>query len=71
MQARRQMVKMLASIPPDTPVAVFLLGKSLVLLQSFTKDPNLLRVAAQKALSLDSTAAAAWTPATIPIAFRN
>src|SRR5258705_8598999 len=59
MQARRQMVKMLASIPPDTPVAVFLLGKSLVLLQSFTKDPNLLRVAAQKVLSLDSTAAAA------------
>jgi VWFA-related protein len=59
MQARRQMVKMLASIPPDTPVAVFLLGKSLVLLQSFTKDPNLLRAAAQKALSLDSTATAA------------
>lgn len=58
MQARRQMVKMLASIPPDTPVAVFLLGRQLVLLQGFTKDPKLLRDAAQKALSIDSSAAA-------------
>jgi VWFA-related protein len=57
MQARRQMVKMLASIPPDTPVAVFLLGHQLTLLQSFTKDPKLLRDAAQKALSLDSAGA--------------
>jgi len=54
MQARRQMVKMLASIPADTPVAVFLLGNQLVLLQSFTKDPNLLRDAAQKVLSMDN-----------------
>jgi VWFA-related protein len=53
MQARRQMVKMLASIPPDTPVAVFLLGRQLFLLQGFTKDPKLLREAAQKALSFD------------------
>ena len=54
MQARRQMVKMLASIPADTPVAVFLLGRQLLLLQGFTKDPKLLRDAAQKAMSLDS-----------------
>jgi VWFA-related protein len=54
MQARRQMVKMLASIPPDTPIAVFLLGRQLRLLQGFTTDPKLLRDAAQKALSLDS-----------------
>lgn len=54
MQARRQMVKMLASIPPDTPVAVFLLGRELKLLQSFTRDPKLLRDAATRALSLDS-----------------
>jgi len=54
MQTRRQMVKMLASIPPDTPVAVFLLGRQLVLLQSFTRDPKLLRDAALKALSLDN-----------------
>jgi VWFA-related protein len=53
MQARRQMVKMLASIPADTPVAVFLLGRQLIMLQSFTRDPKLLRDAAQKALSLE------------------
>lgn len=54
MQARRQMVKMLAQIPPDTPVAVFLLGRNLTLLQGFTKDPNLLKIAASKALSLEN-----------------
>jgi len=51
LQARRQMVKMLASIPADTPVAVFLLGNDLVLLQSFTKDPKLLREVAQRVQS--------------------
>jgi len=50
-QARRQMVKMLASIPPDTPVAVFVLGHDLVLLQSFTKDPRILRDVAQKLMT--------------------
>src|SRR5207249_4095362 len=50
-QARRQMVKMLASIPADTPVAVFVLGNDLVLLQSFTKDPRLLHEAAQRVLT--------------------
>src|ERR1700687_506184 len=49
-QARHQMVKMLASIPPNTPVAVFLLGHDLVLLQSFTQDPALLRAAAKKVM---------------------
>jgi len=58
MQARRQMVKMLASIPSDTPVAVFLLGHNLQLLQGFTKDPALLKAAAQKAFSLDNAAVA-------------
>jgi VWFA-related protein len=58
MQARRQMVKMLASIPSDTPVAVFLLGHRLQLLQGFTKDPALLKAAAQKAFSLDNAAVA-------------
>jgi len=58
MQARRQMVKMLASIPSDTPVAVFLLGHNLRLLQGFTKDPALLKAAAQKAFSLDNAAVA-------------
>jgi VWFA-related protein len=49
-QARHQMVKMLTSIPPDTPVAVFILGHDLVLLQSFTQDPALLRDAAKKVM---------------------
>jgi VWFA-related protein len=49
-QARHQMVKMLASIPPDTPVAVFILGHDLVLLQSFTQNPALLRDAAKKVM---------------------
>lgn len=49
-QARHQMVKMLASVPPNTPVAVFILGHDLVLLQSFTRDPALLRDAAQKVM---------------------
>jgi VWFA-related protein len=50
-QARRQMVKMLASIPADTPVAVFILGHDLTLLQSFTRDPQLLHDAAQKVMN--------------------
>lgn len=55
MQVHRQMVKMLASIPSDIPVAVFLLDRNLQLLQNFTTDPKLLRAAVQRALSLDST----------------
>jgi VWFA-related protein len=51
LQARRQMVKMLASIPPDTPVAVFILGNELTLLQSFTKDPKQLRDAAARVMT--------------------
>lgn len=49
--ARRQMVKMLASIPPNTPVAVFVLGHDLVLIQSFTRDPALLHEAAVKLMN--------------------
>jgi VWFA-related protein len=45
------MVKMLASVPADTPVAVFILGHELVLLQSFTKDPRLLHEAAERVLT--------------------
>ncbi len=50
-QARHQMVQMLASVPPNTPVAVFILGHDLVLLQSFTRDPALLRDAAKKVMN--------------------
>jgi VWFA-related protein len=55
MQIRRQMIRMLASIPPDIPVAVFLLGRQLHLVQNFTTDPKLLQSALQKASSLDTS----------------
>jgi VWFA-related protein len=55
MQVRRQMVKLLGSIPAGIPTAVFLMGRNLHLLQNFTTDPKLLHDAVQKALSLDST----------------
>src|SRR5439155_11296374 len=54
MQVRTLMVKMLASIPPASPDAVFMLGRELRLLQSFTRDPKLLRQAAQRLLSMDN-----------------
>jgi VWFA-related protein len=50
LQVHHQMVKILASIPPNVPVAVFLMADRLRLLQSFTTDPKLLREAAAKAL---------------------
>lgn len=53
MQVHRQMVKLLASLPTDVPVAVFLMGRNLHLLQNFTTDTKLLRAAVLKALSLD------------------
>lgn len=50
LQVHQQMVKMLGSIPADVPVAVFLMGDHLRLLQGFTTDPKLLREAAAKTL---------------------
>src|SRR5206468_4001626 len=52
MQVHRQMIKMLASIPDDVPVAVFLLGRRLSLIQNFTTDPKLLKAALQKSSSV-------------------
>jgi len=51
MQMRRQMIKLLASIPPDIPVAVFLLDRNLHLLQNFTTDRSLLRAAVQRTIT--------------------
>jgi VWFA-related protein len=48
MQIHQQMIKMLASIPEDVPVAVFLLGHRLQMVQNFTTDPKLVRAALQK-----------------------
>ena len=62
MQVHRQMVKMLASIPDNVPVAVFLMDRQLHLLQDFTTDPTLLREAAKKASSLDSAGLAEVDP---------
>ena len=54
MQVHRQMIKMLASMPDDVPVAVFLLGRRLTMLQNFTTDPKLLKAALQKTSSAES-----------------
>jgi VWFA-related protein len=51
MQARHDMVRMLRTLPPNTPVAVFLLEQSLVAVQDFSSDPAVLRAALDKAMS--------------------
>jgi VWFA-related protein len=45
MQIRHDMLLFLQKIPPDTPVAVFLLGDGLQVVQNFTTDPSILREA--------------------------
>jgi VWFA-related protein len=52
MQVHAQMVKMLRQLPSDVPVAVFLLGNRLTMLQDFTNDPALLQAAVTKATSV-------------------
>ena len=53
LQVRRKMVQLLASSPSSVPMAVFLLGRQLRLLQNFTTDTTLLRAAAERALTLE------------------
>jgi VWFA-related protein len=55
LQVRQKMVRLLASAPSDVPMAVFLLGRDLRLLQNFTTDAKLLRAAAERALTLEAT----------------
>lgn len=55
LQVRKEMIRLLASSPADVPMAVFLLGRELRLLQSFTTDTRLLRAAAERALTLEAT----------------
>ncbi len=55
LQVHQQMVKMLSSIPADIPVAVFLMGDQLRLLQTFTTNPKLLREATAKTLVVGKT----------------
>ncbi|HWF12125.1 MAG TPA: VWA domain-containing protein [Candidatus Acidoferrales bacterium] len=49
-QGRAKMIQLLRGLPPDTPVAVFLLGSSLRILQGFTSDGRLLRAALDRSL---------------------
>lgn len=55
LQIRQKMVHMLASTPDDVPLAVFLLGRELRLVQNFTMDTKLLKAAAERAVSLEAT----------------
>jgi VWFA-related protein len=55
LQVRQKMVHLLATAPSDVPMAVFLLGRELRLLQSFTTDSKLLRAAAERAMTLEAT----------------
>ena len=54
MQVRRDMILFLKNLPPDTPVAVFLLGHEVHIVQNFTTDPGLLRSAVDQARRPDS-----------------
>ena len=47
-QVHVQMLKMLRQLPTNVPIAVFLLGNRLEMLQSFTTDPKLLQTALSK-----------------------
>jgi len=50
-QVHAQMLRMLKSLPSNVPVAVFMLGHSLQMLQNFTTDPSLLQAALGKAIA--------------------
>jgi VWFA-related protein len=51
LQGRAHMIQLLRTLPPDTPIAVFLLGSSLRILQGFTSDGTLLRAALDQAVA--------------------
>jgi VWFA-related protein len=50
-QGRAHLVQLLRTLPSETPVAVFLLGSSLRILQGFTSDGSLLRAALDLAVT--------------------
>jgi VWFA-related protein len=54
-QVRQKMIHLLGSAPSDVPMAVFLLGRQLRMLQNFTTDAKLLRAAAERAMTLEAT----------------
>jgi VWFA-related protein len=51
LQGRIHMIQLIRTLPKDTPVAVFLLGSSLHILQGFTSDPGLLQAALDRAVA--------------------
>jgi VWFA-related protein len=53
--ARRQMVKVLDKLPGDRPIAIYMLGQKLQLLQDFTSDPALLRTVVANLKSTNSS----------------
>jgi VWFA-related protein len=61
-QVHIQMLKMLRQLPTNVPVAVFLLGDRLNLLQGFTTDPKLLQSALSKAYSAAGVGLATMDP---------
>lgn len=65
-EVHRRMIKLLASMPSNMPVAVFLLGRELQMIQDFTTDPELLKAALQKAHSAESNAATRVEPVDDP-----
>jgi len=70
-QVHVQMMKMLRQLPPGVPVAVFLLGERVVMLQGFTTDPRLLQIALRKANSTAGVGVADVDPADDPSAAGN
>ena len=49
-EVHRHMLMLLKTLPPHTPIAVFVLGHNLHIVQSFTTDPALLRAAVDHTL---------------------
>ena len=66
LEVHRLMINMLASMPGNTPVAVFLLGRQLQMIQDFTTDPELLKAALRKAHSAESNAGTRVEPVDDP-----
>jgi VWFA-related protein len=56
-EVHRHMLALLKTLPPSTPIAVFVLGHQLHVLQSFTTDPALLRAALDHTLRAPDIAA--------------
>jgi VWFA-related protein len=49
-EVHQHMLALLKTLPPSTPIAVFVLGRTLHVVQSFTTDPALLRAAVDHTL---------------------